>query len=91
MVTGVALRWSAIHALGPWFRSSVALTPGQPRIRRGPYRWLRHPSEIGLLSAVAGAALALGSPLALLLEVGLLLPLSWLRARREDRALDGRA
>ena len=43
LVTGVALRLWAFHALGQYFTFSVKVSPDQPVVTAGPYRLLRHP------------------------------------------------
>jgi protein-S-isoprenylcysteine O-methyltransferase Ste14 len=82
---GVALRVAAIVTLGPAFSSSEL--PPPRRITAGVYRAMRHPSELGLLLAAAGAALLLGSVLAAALTVFVLAPLSLHRSAAESRWL----
>jgi protein-S-isoprenylcysteine O-methyltransferase Ste14 len=60
MWLGLAIRIWAIAALGRAFRTTVEVDPGQPVIRSGPYRWVRHPSYTGLLLIVIGCGLASG-------------------------------
>lgn len=81
------LRYWCIRSLGGRWTTRVLVLPGSPRIRRGPYRWLRHPNylivalEITLLPLAYGAIrLALGFSLANALL------LAW-RIRVEERAL----
>ncbi|HEY4238424.1 MAG TPA: isoprenylcysteine carboxylmethyltransferase family protein [Kofleriaceae bacterium] len=83
LVGGIALRLWAIRTLGDAFATAIA-----PRriVRTGPYRWLRHPSELGLVLAAAGGAVWLGSALGLAVAA-LLVPLSIVRARRENAAI----
>ncbi len=81
---GIALRVAAIRTLGPRFVSSCTV---DRVIRTGPYRWMRHPSEIGLLASAAGSACLLESSLASTFAIGLLLPLSIARCYTEDRRL----
>ncbi|NEB77622.1 isoprenylcysteine carboxyl methyltransferase family protein [Streptomyces sp. SID14478] len=38
------LRWWCIRCLGPRWNTRVIVVPGLPLVRRGPYRWLRHPN-----------------------------------------------
>jgi protein-S-isoprenylcysteine O-methyltransferase Ste14 len=84
IAAGLALRLAAIRALGSRFVSS----PGIDRvIATGPYRVMRHPSELGLLAAAAGAAWLMGSCVAALITAGVLLPLCVWRCREEDRLL----
>ncbi len=65
MWLGLAIRVSAIAALGRAFRTTVEVDPGQAVVRTGPYRWVRHPSYSGLLLIVAGCGLASGTWLGL--------------------------
>lgn len=81
---GVSLRWMAIRALGPRFGSDVR-THGA-RVSDRIYAVLRHPSEIGLLLLAAGGPLLLGSRLTAAAAIGLLLPTSLWRMRRENMA-----
>lgn len=87
IAAGVALRIAAIRALGDDFVSMRAAP--RRRVTTGPYRWLRHPSEVGLVAAAAGAAVLLGSRGAAALVLVVLVPLSVLRCRAEDRLLAG--
>jgi|tagenome__1003787_1003787.scaffolds.fasta_scaffold19536042_1 protein-S-isoprenylcysteine O-methyltransferase Ste14 len=65
MWLGLATRVWAIAALGGAFRTTVEVDPGQAVVSTGPYKWVRHPSYLGLLLIVAGFGLARGSWLAL--------------------------
>ena len=82
-IAGIALRWWAIATLGSGFLSRL----DAPRVVTcGPYRWLRHPSELGLALITFGTALVLASPVALGLGAALL-PIALIRCRRENAAL----
>lgn len=87
IAAGAGLRVWAIVTLGCGF--STRLAPTIEPTRRGPYRLLRHPSEVGLVAAAAGIAIALGS-LAAALAAAALVPLSVVRASRESRAAAAR-
>ncbi|GAB3170659.1 isoprenylcysteine carboxyl methyltransferase family protein [Streptomyces incanus] len=51
------LRWWCVRSLGPRWNTRVIVVPGLPLVRRGPYRWLRHPNY--LVVAAEGVALPL--------------------------------
>lgn len=87
MLAGVGLRYGAVRALGDAFVTPAVVEPGAELIRRGVYAWLRHPSETGNLALCVGAALLLGSPIALALAILVLLPVVVTRIRREERFL----
>lgn len=83
MLAGIALRAASMNSLGPRFVSEVRVLPRGARVETGLYRRARHPSEVGLLLLCAGAAVQTGSlPAAALMVFGLL-PLAFLRTRRE--------
>jgi protein-S-isoprenylcysteine O-methyltransferase Ste14 len=78
---GIALRIWAIATLGPRFATRL---DSDRVIAHGPYRWLRHPSELAL--AMAGGALVLGSWAAFAATL-VALPFAAVRCAREDAAL----
>ncbi|MBI4953416.1 MAG: hypothetical protein HY908_15405 [Myxococcales bacterium] len=84
---GIALRASAVFTLGARFVTAARVARGRALATTGPYRWLRHPSELGLVLGALGAALVGASPRAALCTLGLLVPPSLLRMRREDGVL----
>ena len=58
MFGGIALRWTAIHALGVFFTGRVQIQDGHTLIRTGLYSRLRHPAYAGSLLAYFGLGLA---------------------------------
>jgi methyltransferase len=48
LVAGHALRLAAMRALGERWNVRVLALPGEPPVRRGIYRWLRHPNYLGV-------------------------------------------
>ncbi|HZS85026.1 MAG TPA: isoprenylcysteine carboxylmethyltransferase family protein [Stellaceae bacterium] len=84
------LRLWAIAALGPYWTTRVITLPQAPLVRRGPYRYLRHPNYLVVALEVPLLSLALGAWRTALLFTPLnLLALAW-RIRVEERALAGR-
>lgn len=81
---GTLLRVAAIRALGAWFVSDIRIE--SHRIHVGIYRYVRHPSEVGLILISVGGPLVLGAPLTACLAGGLFLPLTLWRIAREERA-----
>jgi len=67
---GIAFRLYAIHVLGPFFTTAVAVAPEQTVIEAGPYRLIRHPSYTGLLITLLGLGLSLTNWLSLLVLMG---------------------
>ena len=44
LCVSMALRYWAIGTLGERWSTRIICRPGEPAIRRGPYRWMRHPN-----------------------------------------------
>jgi len=64
--TGLGLRYWAVVKLGRFFSTHVSIQNQHNLITDGPYKWIRHPAYTGVLLALAGAGLAMGDFLALL-------------------------
>jgi methyltransferase len=46
---GMGLRYWAVHTLGPRWSTRVVFVPGEPLVKSGPYRLLRHPNYLGMV------------------------------------------
>jgi methyltransferase len=81
------VRGSAILSLGPYWTTRVVTVPGEPLVRRGPYRFLRHPIYVVVVAEIALLPLAFGAwRLAVGFSIVNLVLLRW-RIGVEDRAL----
>lgn len=58
MAAGIALRWTAIRALGIFFTGRVQIQDSHALIQTGLYSRLRHPAYAGSLLAYVGLGLA---------------------------------
>jgi len=56
-----ALRYATIRALGPRWSVRIWVVPGLPRVRSGPYRWLRHPGYLAVALELLAAPLVFGA------------------------------
>jgi methyltransferase len=56
----VARLW-VIASLGRFWTTRVITLPGVPLVRRGPYRWLRHPNYLIVAGEIAVLPLAFGA------------------------------
>ncbi|MDD2676812.1 MAG: isoprenylcysteine carboxylmethyltransferase family protein [Methylacidiphilaceae bacterium] len=83
---GGALRLWPVFVLGQRFSGLVAIQPGHTLVTSGPYRFVRHPSYLGLLVYVLGWGLAFGSWAGVILA-GLFLPPLLARIAAEERLL----
>ncbi len=61
MVIGILVRQWAIFVLGRFFTITVSVQKNQKVVDHGPYRYIRHPSYLGLFLIVIGIGLALHS------------------------------
>lgn len=87
LLAGLAVRWIAILSLGQRFTVDVAVHSGQTVLQTGLYRFVRHPSYTGLLTAFLGLGVYSGSWLGIL---GLLVPVTGAivnRVIKEERAM----
>ncbi|MCQ4045336.1 isoprenylcysteine carboxyl methyltransferase family protein [Streptantibioticus rubrisoli] len=57
VVLAQCLRWWCVMTLGPYWNTRVIVVPGAAQIRRGPYRFLRHPNYLAVV--IEGSALPL--------------------------------
>lgn len=79
-----------IASLGPYWTTRVIDMPETPLVRRGPYRWLRHPNYVVVALEVAILPLAFGAwHIAILFSLANFAIIGW-RLRLENQALDRR-
>ncbi len=60
------LRYWCIASLGARWNTRIIVVPGESPIRRGPYRWLRHPNYLAVTLEIAVLPLLLRAPFTLL-------------------------
>lgn len=87
MASGLVLRFWAIRVLARFFTVDVNIQEGHELIRRGPYRWLRHPSYTGSLMTFLGFGLSLGNLWSLLVVMAPVTVAFVWRMRVEERVL----
>ena len=76
-----------IVSLGRYWTTRVITVPGAPLVKRGPYRWLRHPNYLVVVGEIAVVPLIAGA-----WEIALTFTLAnaallWHRVRIENAAL----
>jgi protein-S-isoprenylcysteine O-methyltransferase Ste14 len=67
MISGIVFRRHAISVLGKYFTASVQIQKDHELIKAGPYRYIRHPSYLGILILTVGLGIALSNWVSLLL------------------------
>lgn len=85
LLQGVRI-WT-LASLGGFWTTRVIVVPGAGRVRRGPYRFMRHPNYLIVALEIPVLPLVFGAwPLALGFGLANLAVLAW-RIRVEERAL----
>jgi methyltransferase len=87
VVAAEALRWWAVASLGGRWTTRVITLAGVPPVRRGPYRWLRHPNYLAVAIEVAALPLALGAWRTAIGASAVNAALLWVRIGVEERAM----
>jgi methyltransferase len=81
------LRLWTLLSLGRYWTARIIVVPDAPLVRRGPYRFIRHPNYLVVVLEIALLPLALGSwPIALGFSIVNAIVLAW-RIRAEEIAL----
>lgn len=76
-----------IASLGRYWTTRVIDMPKAPLVRRGPYRWIRHPNYVIVVLEIALLPLAFGAwHIAIVFSIANFAILGW-RLRLENRAL----
>ena len=90
MIGGIFLRQWSIAVLGRYFSILVSIQEGQTIVRKGPYRFIRHPSYTGALLILTGIGLAVQSWGALLVLWIIFAIVYGYRIRVEEKVLVNR-
>jgi methyltransferase len=81
------LRYWVIFTLGEYWNTRVLVVPGTILVRRGPYRYLRHPNYVVVSVEVATFPLIFGAWVTALVFSVLNAVLLYVRIKTENRAL----
>jgi len=65
MWCGIGLRFWSFRTLGRYFTFSVMTSADQPVVTNGPYRFVRHPSYLGIILVLTGLGATYGNWLSL--------------------------
>lgn len=87
VVATMGLRYWVIATLGERWTTRILVLPGTPRIRSGPYRWLRHPNYLAVAVEVVALPLVHGAWVTAVVFGAANLLVLTLRMRAEDAAL----
>ncbi len=89
LVAGLAFRFWSIRWLGKQFTSTVQIVDSHELITSGPYAVVRHPSYLGALVAMVGAALFLNAVFGTVVTIVLMALAYRLRIKTEEETLIG--
>lgn len=81
------LRYWVILSLGEYWNTRVLVVPGTILVRRGPYRYLRHPNYVVVILEIATFPLIFGAWVTALVFSALNAAVLFVRIRTENRAL----
>lgn len=82
------LRVWVIASLGGRWTTRIIVLPGAPLVRRGPYRFIRHPNYLVVAGEIAVLPLAFGLPVFALVFSALNAGVLWIRIAAESKGLD---
>lgn len=77
----------AIRSLGPYWTTRLITVPDAALVRRGPYRFMRHPNYTIVVAEIAVLPLALGEPWVALIFSVLNVGVLKIRLNAEEQAL----
>jgi methyltransferase len=80
-----------IATLGRFWTTRIITLPGAPLVRRGPFRWVRHPNYLVVAGELAVLPLVFGEVWVAVVFSLLNIPLTLHRIRVEEAALSERA
>ncbi|MES1200386.1 MAG: isoprenylcysteine carboxylmethyltransferase family protein [Pseudomonadota bacterium] len=84
------LRIWVVGTLGPYWTTRIITLPGAPLVRKGPYRFVRHPNYLVVAGEIAVLPLVFGEwRVAIVFTLLNAAVLAW-RIHQEDKALDVR-
>ena len=78
-----------IRSLGERWTTRIIIVPGEPLVRRGPYRFVRHPNYLVVAGEIAVLPLVFGLTQVALIFTLLNAAALAIRIRTEERALRG--
>ncbi len=81
------LRYWAILSLGEYWNTRILVVPGAKPVRRGPYRYLKHPNYVVVVVEILTFPLIFGAWITALVFSALNVALLSVRIREENRAL----
>jgi protein-S-isoprenylcysteine O-methyltransferase Ste14 len=82
LILGLVIRWEAIFTLRKYFTVDVSILKDHRIVRKGAYKYIRHPAYAGALISFFGLGWALGNWISFII---IFFPISWAFIRRIDK------
>jgi methyltransferase len=89
-VASQTFRFGTLASIGRWWTTRIISAPLFPRVKRGPYRFIKHPNYALVVVEIALLPLLLGAPAMALTFSILNASLLWWRIRIENAVLGER-
>jgi methyltransferase len=86
-IASQAFRFWTLASIGRWWTTRIISAPHFPRVRRGPYRFIKHPNYALVVLEIAVLPLLLGAPAMAIIFSILNVVLLWWRIRIENDVL----
>jgi protein-S-isoprenylcysteine O-methyltransferase Ste14 len=90
LLLAILLSWTSTRALGRHLRIDAGLDSSHELVRRGPYRFIRHPIYTSMLCVLVGTGLMITPAPLFLVAACVFIAGTEIRVRIEDRLLAGR-
>jgi protein-S-isoprenylcysteine O-methyltransferase Ste14 len=87
IILGILLRIIAVYTLGKFFTVDVTIRQGHQLVKKGMYKYFRHPSYTASLLSFIGFGLSLNNWYSLLIVVFAVVVVFLMRIRIEEKAL----
>ncbi|WP_374948694.1 methyltransferase family protein [Mucilaginibacter sp.] len=87
IILGILMRFIAVRTLGQFFTVDVTIREGHQLIKKGLYKYFRHPSYTASLLTFIGFGLSLNNWYSLLIVVFAVIVVFLMRIRIEEKAL----
>jgi methyltransferase len=84
------LRVWTLVSLGPYWTTRIITLPGVPLVKRGPYKFMRHPNYAIVVGEIAVLPLVFGEWMVAIIFSILNAAILYIRIREEERALASR-
>ena len=87
LLLGQLLRFAAMWALAERWTVRIIALPGVPPVRRGIYRYMRHPNYLGVILEIAALPMIFGCWITALAGSAVNALILWIRIQAEEAAL----